>query len=118
MTSAGGATCPHRLSQWEPPKTHPSLPSSPGIAVALRQAMTPEFKAYQQQVVANCKALSTALMELGYDIVTGEDRFRWRDGADPCTWPGSEPGHEGSTCTDATGRALPSQFLRTSAKLF
>ncbi|PKU37064.1 serine cytosolic [Limosa lapponica baueri] len=42
-----------------------------GIAVALRQAMTPEFKAYQQQVVANCKALSTALMELGYDIVTG-----------------------------------------------
>uniref|UniRef100_A0A8U7N3X5 Serine hydroxymethyltransferase n=1 Tax=Corvus moneduloides TaxID=1196302 RepID=A0A8U7N3X5_CORMO len=42
-----------------------------GIAVALRQAMTPEFKAYQQQVVANCKALSTALMEMGYDIVTG-----------------------------------------------
>ncbi|XP_010178031.1 PREDICTED: serine hydroxymethyltransferase, cytosolic [Mesitornis unicolor] len=42
-----------------------------GIAVALRQAMTPEFKAYQQQVVANCKALSAALMELGYNIVTG-----------------------------------------------
>ncbi|KAK2543666.1 Shmt1 [Columba livia] len=42
-----------------------------GIAVALRQAMTPEFKAYQQQVVANCKALSAALIELGYDIVTG-----------------------------------------------
>ncbi|KFW08743.1 Serine hydroxymethyltransferase, cytosolic [Eurypyga helias] len=42
-----------------------------GIAVALQQATTPEFKAYQQQVVANCKALSSALMELGYDIVTG-----------------------------------------------
>ncbi|NXI64560.1 GLYC protein, partial [Anseranas semipalmata] len=42
-----------------------------GIAVALRQAMTPEFKAYQQQVVVNCKALSAALTELGYDIVTG-----------------------------------------------
>uniref|UniRef100_H0Z9Q9 Serine hydroxymethyltransferase n=1 Tax=Taeniopygia guttata TaxID=59729 RepID=H0Z9Q9_TAEGU len=42
-----------------------------GIAVALHQAMTPEFKAYQQQVVANCKALSSALMEMGYDIVTG-----------------------------------------------
>ncbi|NWH39473.1 GLYC protein, partial [Chloropsis hardwickii] len=41
------------------------------IAVALHQAMTPEFKAYQQQVVANCKALSSALMEMGYDIVTG-----------------------------------------------
>ncbi|KGL76131.1 Serine hydroxymethyltransferase, cytosolic [Tinamus guttatus] len=42
-----------------------------GFAVALRQAMTPEFKAYQQQVVANCQALSAALVELGYNIVTG-----------------------------------------------
>lgn len=42
--------------------------------MALRQAMTPEFKAYQQQVVANCRALSAALMELGYDIVTGKER--------------------------------------------
>uniref|UniRef100_A0A8C6JX86 Serine hydroxymethyltransferase n=1 Tax=Melopsittacus undulatus TaxID=13146 RepID=A0A8C6JX86_MELUD len=42
-----------------------------GVAVALQQAMTPEFKAYQQQVVVNCKVLSTALSELGYDIVTG-----------------------------------------------
>lgn len=74
---------PHQLFQWEPPKTHHGLPSSAGIAVALRQAATPEFKAYQQQVVANCKALSAALMELGYDIVTGEDRSRPWDGADP-----------------------------------
>ncbi|XP_030069171.1 serine hydroxymethyltransferase, cytosolic isoform X2 [Microcaecilia unicolor] len=42
-----------------------------GIAVALKQAMTPEFKLYQMQVVANCKALAAALMELGYHIVTG-----------------------------------------------
>ncbi|NWY02890.1 GLYC protein, partial [Nothoprocta ornata] len=42
-----------------------------GIAVALQQAMTPEFKAYQQQVVANCQALAAALLELGYNIVTG-----------------------------------------------
>ncbi|XP_044517740.1 serine hydroxymethyltransferase, cytosolic isoform X2 [Gracilinanus agilis] len=42
-----------------------------GVAVALKQALTPEFKAYQQQVVANCRALSAALMELGYHIVTG-----------------------------------------------
>ncbi|XP_044512769.1 serine hydroxymethyltransferase, cytosolic-like isoform X2 [Gracilinanus agilis] len=41
------------------------------LAVALKQALTPEFKAYQQQVVANCRALSAALMELGYHIVTG-----------------------------------------------
>ncbi|KAJ6655925.1 hypothetical protein lerEdw1_004510 [Lerista edwardsae] len=42
-----------------------------GIAVALKQAMTPEFKAYQKQVVANCKALSQALISLGYHVVTG-----------------------------------------------
>lgn len=51
--------------------------------MALHQAMTPEFKAYQQQVVANCKALSSALMEMGYDIVTGEDTSWQWDGADP-----------------------------------
>ncbi|XP_025217496.1 serine hydroxymethyltransferase, cytosolic isoform X2 [Theropithecus gelada] len=42
-----------------------------GVAVALKQAMTLEFKVYQHQVVANCRALSEALMELGYKIVTG-----------------------------------------------
>ncbi|KAM6174184.1 serine hydroxymethyltransferase, cytosolic isoform 2-T2 [Erethizon dorsatum] len=42
-----------------------------GIAVALKQAMTTEFKIYQLQVVANCRALSEALTELGYKIVTG-----------------------------------------------
>uniref|UniRef100_A0A8D2B2C5 Serine hydroxymethyltransferase n=1 Tax=Sciurus vulgaris TaxID=55149 RepID=A0A8D2B2C5_SCIVU len=42
-----------------------------GVAVALKQAMTTEFKIYQLQVVANCRALAEALMELGYNIVTG-----------------------------------------------
>ncbi|XP_048449017.1 serine hydroxymethyltransferase, cytosolic, partial [Rhincodon typus] len=42
-----------------------------GVAVALKQAMTPEFKLYQKQIVANCKALSSALVNLGYKIVTG-----------------------------------------------
>uniref|UniRef100_A0A2K6EJL8 Serine hydroxymethyltransferase n=1 Tax=Propithecus coquereli TaxID=379532 RepID=A0A2K6EJL8_PROCO len=42
-----------------------------GVAVALKQTMTPEFKVYQHQVVANCRALSEALKELGYKIVTG-----------------------------------------------
>lgn len=68
----GSATHSHQLSQRDAPKlTLLCLP--PGVAVALQQAMTPEFKAYQQQVVVNCKVLSTALTELGYDIVTGED---------------------------------------------
>lgn len=42
-----------------------------GVAVALKQAMTPEFRVYQLQVVANCRALAATLMELGYTIVTG-----------------------------------------------
>lgn len=42
-----------------------------GVAVALKQAMTPEFKAYQTQVLANCKALSSGLIDQGYKIVTG-----------------------------------------------
>ncbi|XP_035419173.1 serine hydroxymethyltransferase, cytosolic isoform X3 [Cygnus atratus] len=62
---------PPELSPPPPPPPRPGLCLPAGIAVALRQAMTPEFKAYQQQVVANCRALSAALMELGYDIVTG-----------------------------------------------
>ncbi|XP_077173340.1 serine hydroxymethyltransferase, cytosolic isoform X2 [Paroedura picta] len=42
-----------------------------GIAVALKQAMTPEFKIYQRQVVTNCQALAKALAGFGYHIVTG-----------------------------------------------
>ncbi|MGH0173671.1 UNVERIFIED_CONTAM: hypothetical protein FKN15_075357 [Acipenser sinensis] len=42
-----------------------------GVAVALKQAMTPEFKAYQIQVLANCKAMAAELIELGYKVVTG-----------------------------------------------
>jgi len=42
-----------------------------GIATAMKQAATPEFKLYQQQVVANAKALAAGLIKLGYVIVTG-----------------------------------------------
>jgi len=34
--------------------------------------MTSEFKAYQVQVLANCKSLYSALIDHGYKIVTGE----------------------------------------------
>ncbi|HWP94347.1 MAG TPA: serine hydroxymethyltransferase [Gammaproteobacteria bacterium] len=40
-------------------------------AVAFREAMQPEFKAYQQQVVANARAMCAVLMERGYKIVSG-----------------------------------------------
>ncbi len=40
-------------------------------AVALLEALAPEFKSYQQQVVANARGLAKALQERGYRIVSG-----------------------------------------------
>jgi glycine hydroxymethyltransferase len=40
-------------------------------AVCFREALKPEFKAYQQQVVANAAALARALMGLDFKIVSG-----------------------------------------------
>ena len=40
-------------------------------AVALGEAMTPEFKRYARQVVQNAQALAAALVERGYAIVSG-----------------------------------------------
>ncbi|KAL7610183.1 serine hydroxymethyltransferase 3, chloroplastic [Lactuca sativa] len=42
-----------------------------GLAVCLKHAQSPEFKAYQNQVVSNCRALAKRLMELGYTLVSG-----------------------------------------------
>jgi glycine hydroxymethyltransferase len=42
-----------------------------GIAVALGEASRPEFRAYAAQVVANAKALAAALVERGFDLVSG-----------------------------------------------
>ncbi|GAA3397790.1 serine hydroxymethyltransferase [Cryptosporangium minutisporangium] len=41
------------------------------IAVALKEASTPEFSAYAHQIVANAKALADALLERGFDLVSG-----------------------------------------------
>ena len=40
-------------------------------AVAFLEALQPEFKVYQQQVVANAKAMARTLIERGYKIVSG-----------------------------------------------
>lgn len=40
-------------------------------AVALKEALSPEFKAYQEQIVKNAKALAGALMERGFNLVSG-----------------------------------------------
>lgn len=42
-----------------------------GIAVALREAAQPSFRAYAHQIVANARALATALLERGFDLVSG-----------------------------------------------
>ncbi|KAI3896775.1 hypothetical protein MKW98_009628 [Papaver atlanticum] len=42
-----------------------------GLAVCLKHAQSPEFKAYQFQVVSNCRALASRLTELGYELVSG-----------------------------------------------
>jgi len=41
-----------------------------GVAVALKQAMLPEFVEYQKQTVSNCQSLCKALQLRGYKIVT------------------------------------------------
>jgi len=42
-----------------------------GIAVAMKQACTPEFKAYAKRVMDNCNAMAERLIELGYTLATG-----------------------------------------------
>ncbi|GLZ06737.1 serine hydroxymethyltransferase [Actinomadura sp. NBRC 104412] len=42
-----------------------------GIAVALREAARPDFTDYAHLVVANAKALAEALLERGYDLISG-----------------------------------------------
>ncbi|WP_372873395.1 serine hydroxymethyltransferase [Shewanella sp.] len=42
-----------------------------GKAVAFKEALEPEFKVYQQQVVVNAKAMVEVFLERGYKIVSG-----------------------------------------------
>lgn len=42
-----------------------------GIAVALKEASTAKFKKYGEQIVLNSKALASALMEHGFELVGG-----------------------------------------------
>jgi len=42
-----------------------------GVAVAMKQAMSPEFKDYQLQVLKNANSMSNALLNHGYTVVSG-----------------------------------------------
>ena len=40
-------------------------------AIALGEAMKPEFKTYQEQILKNAKVLAQSLMDSGFDLVSG-----------------------------------------------
>lgn len=40
-------------------------------AVALKEALSPEFKVYQQQVLDNAKALAESFLSMGYRVISG-----------------------------------------------
>ena len=42
-----------------------------GKAVAFKEALEPEFKVYQQQVIDNARAMAATFMERGYKVVSG-----------------------------------------------
>jgi glycine hydroxymethyltransferase len=70
LTDAGHATAIDKA-------VFPGLQGGPhnhttaAIAVALREAAQPSFRDYAAQVVANAKALAAALLDRGYDLVSG-----------------------------------------------
>ena len=49
----------------------PHMHAVAAMAVAFKDAMTPEFKEYGKQIVKNAKALAAALLARGYDLAGG-----------------------------------------------
>ncbi|HAK95100.1 MAG TPA: serine hydroxymethyltransferase [Planctomycetes bacterium] len=69
--------CTEELAKAVDRAVFPTLQGGPhnhttaAIAVALKEAATPEFRAYGHHVVANAKALAAALAARGYRLVSG-----------------------------------------------
>ena len=42
-----------------------------GKAVAFKEALQPEFKSYQEQVVKNARAMAKVFIDRGFDVVSG-----------------------------------------------
>ena len=40
-------------------------------AICFKEAMSPEFKTYQQQVIKNAKAMAEVFMGRGFDVISG-----------------------------------------------
>jgi glycine hydroxymethyltransferase len=49
----------------------PSMHIIAAKAVAFKEAMQPEFRIYQQQVIKNAQAMSTVFIKRGFDVVSG-----------------------------------------------
>jgi glycine hydroxymethyltransferase len=49
----------------------PSMHVIAAKAVAFKEAMQPEFKVYQQQVIDNARAMAAVFMARGFDVVSG-----------------------------------------------
>ncbi|MDO9107158.1 MAG: serine hydroxymethyltransferase [Methylovulum sp.] len=49
----------------------PSMHVIAAKAVAFKEAMEPEFKIYQQQVIKNAQAMAAVFMSRGFDVVSG-----------------------------------------------
>lgn len=49
----------------------PSMHVIAAKAVAFKEAMQPEFKLYQQQVIKNAQAMANVFMQRGFDVVSG-----------------------------------------------
>lgn len=49
----------------------PLMHAIAGKAVAFKEAQEPDYKAYQQQIVANARAMAKRVIERGYNVVSG-----------------------------------------------
>ncbi|MEY3288530.1 MAG: serine hydroxymethyltransferase [Pseudomonadota bacterium] len=49
----------------------PSMHIIAAKAVAFKEAMQPEFRVYQQQVIKNAQAMATVFIKRGFDVVSG-----------------------------------------------
>ena len=73
ILARANSTVEKKLSSLVFPGTQggPLMHAIAGKAVAFKEALEPSFKAYQQQVLDNARAMADALVERGYQIVSG-----------------------------------------------
>ena len=73
ILARGNETVEKKLSSLVFPGTQggPLMHAIAGKAVALKEALEPEFKMYQQQVVRNAQAMAASFIQRGYKIVSG-----------------------------------------------